>query len=197
MVKIMLIGTIMFALLVLSTALRWKLNVPEAMISLVKRITLANQPNIEFIARYADHRGYFWGRTYLMDLATIKPGEDIGFRRLMTIERSSIDPGTGLTPTILGESYANFGPAGTLIVMFIFGVFLEWFAIHGLKKKHEVMYMCAYAFMGVFLSKVATQGFSIILISAIFPIYVAYLLLATGSRFYLRSGLFSLKGYRL
>lgn len=63
-----------------------------------------------------------YGYTYLINLIMMLPGEGIDFtlwlKKIIGIDFA----GGGVTPTIIGESYMNFGYIGIIFVMFFMGI---------------------------------------------------------------------------
>lgn len=64
------------------------------------------------------------GYTYLINLIMLKPGPDLDFTLWLKEVLGISFSGGGVTPTILGEFYMNFGNMGIFIGMFIYGFFI-------------------------------------------------------------------------
>lgn len=62
------------------------------------------------------------GHTYLMNLGLLKPGPGIDFTLWLKQQVGIAFAGGGRTPSIIGESYLNFGTAFIFISMFLYGV---------------------------------------------------------------------------
>lgn len=92
------------------------------------RFFLENARNISYIIDLIPSRyEYFYGGTVLMDLKSAMPGPGIGFGGwLMGSVGGRTFYGTGqLTPTIIGEFYANGGVGLVLMGMTVYGLFLQ------------------------------------------------------------------------
>lgn len=82
------------------------------------------------------------GYTYFINLLMLRPGPDLDYtlwlKQVLGIEFS----GGGITPTILGEFYMNFGYWGIYIGMFLFGIFVA--KIDRWISKGEISFWKAY-----------------------------------------------------
>lgn len=67
------------------------------------------------------------GHTYLINIMMLKPGSDLDFTLWLKETINMSFDGGGITPTILGEFYINFGLVGIFIGMFALGVIFECF----------------------------------------------------------------------
>ena len=62
------------------------------------------------------------GYTYLINLLMLRPGPDLDFTLWLKEQLNLTYAGGGLTPTILGEFYINFGTISIYIGMFFWGI---------------------------------------------------------------------------
>ena len=86
------------------------------------RILLELPRVISYCIDLVHAEGLLWGGTYLMDISTIRLGPDIGFGDYLMIFRNPEGSLIGLaplTPSIIGESFANFGYLGVVVSPFI------------------------------------------------------------------------------
>lgn len=70
-----------------------------------------------------------YGYTYLINLIMMRPGPDLDFTLWLKDKVNIQFSGGGLTPTIIGEAYINFGFGGSLVICFLIGIlinYLEW-----------------------------------------------------------------------
>ena len=65
--------------------------------------------------------GWRLGSTYLLPVVTILPGKQQTFDAMLKDALEQKYAGGGTVPGLLGEAYANFGPAGWLVVPFLVG----------------------------------------------------------------------------
>ena len=66
--------------------------------------------------------GWRLGSTYLLPIATITPGKQRTFDAMIKDALGQTYAGGGTVPGMLGEAYANFGPAGWLLVPILIGL---------------------------------------------------------------------------
>lgn len=68
------------------------------------------------------HRNYTDGYTYLINLIMLLPGPDPDFTLWLKEQIGISFAGGGVTPTVVGEFYINFGVLGMYIGMFLMGI---------------------------------------------------------------------------
>lgn len=79
--------------------------------------------NLNYVFRAFPERVPFQnGYTYLINLIMLKPGPDLDFTLWLKEKIGISFSGGGITPTILGEFYINFGTLGIFIGMFLLGI---------------------------------------------------------------------------
>lgn len=83
------------------------------------RVNSVNINNI--LETFPDEVPYQLGYTYLINLKMLLPGPDIDFTLWLKDVLSLSFSGGGVTPTILGEFYINWGYAGVMLGSTIFG----------------------------------------------------------------------------
>lgn len=66
------------------------------------------------------------GYTYFINLLMLKPGPDLDFTLWLKQQVGINFSGGGLTPTILGEFYMNFGRVSIYFGMFLLGIISVW-----------------------------------------------------------------------
>ena len=89
-----------------------------------------------------------YGYTYLINFLMLLPGPDLDFTLWLKEQVGITFSGGGLTPTIIGEFYINFGEAFIFIGLFILGVFSVY--LNRYFKRHKesflaVFYVCQFA----------------------------------------------------
>lgn len=112
--------------------------------------------------------GWRLGWTYLQPLATVLPGKQTTFDQDIKTALQQSYVGGGTVPGLLGESYANFGPPGWLIVPFVLAVVLAW--LFGLARR--LGSPAGWALYAWALVHVANAMIGGLIVASIFP-YVA------------------------
>lgn len=77
---------------------------------------------LDKILQHVKHR--LGGETYLNDLAKLLPGQQTGtgvMLKEMLMKNNDMPDTAGITPSLLGEFFVNFGFYGTIVGMFFFG----------------------------------------------------------------------------
>ena len=86
--------------------------------------------NIHYIINeFPEHTPYQYGRTLLINLKMLLPGPDIDYTLWLKNVLELSFSGGGVTPTILGDFYINFGYIGVIIGFALLGIIvnvLEW-----------------------------------------------------------------------
>ena len=81
--------------------------------------------NLKYIQEVFPNKvNYKYGYTYLINIIMLKPGPDLDFTLWLKEVLGLKFAGGGVTPTIIGEFYINFGYIGTYIGMLILGAFI-------------------------------------------------------------------------
>ena len=154
-------------------------GVSRAFTALWDRIVMVNVGNVSWIMSFipAEH-GYLFGRSYLMDIGAMLPGPDKAFTGWLTSIRKPglADAPVGMTPTIIGESYANFGLLGVFAIPFLFGSILQasWIAV--LRRPKYIDVLALYLVCVLFAAKLALRGIGGIVATRGIPL----LLMAVG-----------------
>ena len=83
---------------------------------------------VELIIRNFNDSHYFWGSRYFADLVKLLPGSQTGANVALKYEifpnADKLPDMAGVTPSIVGEAYMNFGSSGILWIMLFMGAFL-------------------------------------------------------------------------
>lgn len=85
------------------------------------------------------------GYTYLINLIMLRPGPDLDFTLWLKEAAGMSFSGGGLTPTLFGEFYINFGIIGMYMGMFLVGMFFRY--IDNLNFKGKVGFWSAFSMM--------------------------------------------------
>jgi hypothetical protein len=119
--------------------------------------------------------GWRLGWTYLQPLATVLPGKQTTFDADVKAALGQTYAGGGTVPGLLGESYANFGPLGWLVVPGAVAVILAWLFALARRLNSPVVW----ALYGWAIVHVANAMIGGLIVASVFP-YVAVLALAAG-----------------
>lgn len=106
---------------------RGKLDTEGAINEFVIVVT-ARPAIMELIIRNFDEKNYFKGSLYYNDFKKLMPGSQVGanvdLKYAIFGNSDSMPELAGVTPSILGEAYMNFGPQGVFWVMLLIGITL-------------------------------------------------------------------------
>lgn len=99
--------------------------------------------NLQYLQNaFPEREPYQNGYTYLINLIMLLPGEDIDFT-LWLKDKLNLDfVGGGVTPTIIGESYINFGNIGAYIILFLVGILINYLDNKYSSNKSEIFWIC-------------------------------------------------------
>src|SRR3990172_667997 len=154
--KSILIGLSLFAVVFFGITY-WKLNDTPDIIGFLgqvflHRVILDNPLAVSLVADVIPQRiDFFLGKSYIMDFLSALPGPGISFGGWLFSQTPSQELfGLAmLTPTLVGEFYANFSLIGACLLMFGFGFALNNIYIKLLRSKKEaarLAFMIAVAF---------------------------------------------------
>lgn len=138
------------------------------------RILLNNPKNIQFILEFIpSQHDYLYGYSYIMDLKAIKPGPDIAFGGWLTSYQTPHLAGiAGMTPTVIGEFYANFGVLGVVFGMFIVGFILQYIYIQIIRRSKNESSLLLLSLTTLFSAWMVMGGLGSIIFSNIIPILI-------------------------
>jgi len=88
--------------------------------SVVTQTYVSTDHLARIVAAFPQRIGFLWGRGYLMDLATLRPGADVSFSHWLAARLHLARP-EWADMSIMGEFYANFGWGGTAAGMLALG----------------------------------------------------------------------------
>lgn len=83
-----------------------------------------------------------YGYTYLINFLMLLPGPDLDFTLWLKEQVGITFSGGGLTPTIIGEFYINFGEIAIFIGMFLMGVFSGF--LNSYFKRHKESFLAVF-----------------------------------------------------
>lgn len=123
--KALPIVLLLFTVLVAYGAWRNKSNLYNLYTIARSQLFVCSQNLNRVFAVFPKKVSFQYGYTYLINLIMLRPGPDLDFT-LWLKDRLQVNfSGGGVTPTILGEFYINFGYIGIYIGMLIFGFLVE------------------------------------------------------------------------
>ncbi len=92
-------------------------------------LAYVNATNLDrLLAFFPDSRGFLMGSSYVMDLSVLMPGHQPNFGEWLKQAMGLTFPGGGITIGLVGESYANWGPLGSVILAALFGALMAWWS---------------------------------------------------------------------
>ncbi|MHC4622329.1 MAG: O-antigen polymerase [Planctomycetota bacterium] len=149
-----------------------------------RRIVLNNASNLRFILNFfPDKHEYLYGASFLMDLKAVRPGPDIAFGGWLTAhKRPELAGVVGMTPTVIGEFYANFGLGGVISGMLLFGFAVQSVTAHFVRKGKRVSSIALFVFLTVNLAWAVTSGIGSLVFSRLIPILAVFALLQFSIR---------------
>ena len=112
---VVLIGLAGFSLL---TFIKLGVNIDEIDVvvdAVMYRLSMGIE-QCQSIISYADTRGFELGYSYIRDLLTLLPNYEIGTNKYLSIVISGYSDYGNFTPTIVGETYLNFGALSLLFL---------------------------------------------------------------------------------
>jgi oligosaccharide repeat unit polymerase len=140
---------------------------------------IVNNINLHYVFNtFPEKVAYQHGFTYLINFIMLRPGPDLDFTLWLKQQIGINFAGGGVTPTIIGEFYMNFGMLGAYIGMFALGILgneiYKYFIRHS-KSFLSVFYICqfAHSVSGGIANVIITVIFYTILywILMMFPLY--------------------------
>ena len=114
------------------------------------------------------------GYTYVQPLLTALPGRQTTFDQDLKDALHQEFAGGGTVPSFLGESYANFGPVGWLLVPLVLGFSLVGLYRHASARDHPAWW----ALYGYLIVAVCNSNLSGLSVASIFPLLGTVILLA-------------------
>ena len=92
---------------------------------------------------FPEQEDFQHGYTYLINIIMLRPGPDLDFTLWLKEKIGLKFAGGGITPTIIGESYLNFGTYGSYLILFLIGIlinFLDWKYFNSKKNAFWICY---------------------------------------------------------
>lgn len=124
------------------------------------------------VIEYTNKEGFEYGWSYIRDIVSLLPGPDYGTNKYLSVQIYGTELYGNLTPTILGESYLNFG------FFSVFVLFLYGFSILKVDKflRSTNEFSEFYLLIALFLVKFVVNGFSGVLPIAVFAVIIFFFL---------------------
>lgn len=113
---------------------------------ILSQLTVSSKNLTYVLAAFPSSIDYQGGYTYLINLKMLLPGPDLDFTLWLKEVLGMNYAGGGLTPTIIGEFYLNFGVAGVAIGMFLYGLLGSILYLLLLNNTFYITYYCYIAF---------------------------------------------------
>lgn len=135
--------------------------------ALLHRISMGIE-QCQKIVSYADTRGFEYGYSYIRDLLTLSPDYQVGTNKYLSIVISGRTDYGNFTPTIVGETYLNFGVLSLLfLAMYPLGVHFL-----GRYMAADSRYLEIKVMLALIMVKMIVNGFSGMISAVVFCCFV-------------------------
>lgn len=104
--------------------------------------------------------GAMWGRTLLMDVATIMPGKQVDYQSWLKSVVGIEFEGFGIPPTIMGDLFVNFRYPGIVVGCVTFGFCVRQLYCWCLSRLNPLLGILVYIIMIEYMTKIVTSGLS-------------------------------------
>lgn len=122
---------------------------------LIENIIVVGNINLSYIFRVFPNSLEFQdGYTYIINFLMLKPGPDLDFTLWLKQALNISFNGAGVTPTILGEFYINFGYIGMYLGMFLIGIITKLVDKNTINKENSLLN----SIITVYLARSITGG---------------------------------------
>lgn len=178
-IKVIFLGLCILLFLVLFSIFRSSTvsnNITELLINTFVKEAYVSCINIKYVwDTFPERHTFLYGYGYLINFIMLKPGPDLDFtltlKEIIGLEFS----GGGVTPTILGEFYLNFGLIGICLGMFFFGFIFN--KISRMFKTTDMYYFPAFLLVNCILAiraGLANEEISVLL-NTVMYIFICYI----------------------
>jgi len=155
MIRVVILGSIILLLLNVYSAIRGGSVLDVSFSVLLQSLLMDNAQNGVVNLRYIfnafpDDHEFLKGYGYLINIIMLRPGPDLDFTLTLKEILGLSFVGGGVTPTIIGEFYLNFGLVGTYLGIFVFGVLLA--KVNKWMKKTDLYFWPAYILVQLVVS---------------------------------------------
>ncbi len=154
--RILTIGAILLILICTLGILRDRLSGVEES-SFISTLTATLENGSVNLNRVLEHfpekSNYKYGYTYLINIIMLRPGPDLDFTLWLKEEMNMTFSGGGVTPTLVGEFYINFGYMGAFIGFSLMGIIAAY-----LDRKYEKLDKAYYISVLVWCFLNTTRG---------------------------------------
>lgn len=133
--------------------------------------------NLNYIYNiFPSEYNYQLGYTFLINLIMLLPGEGIDFTLWLKEKIGISFAGGGVTPTIIGEGYINFGYIGVILIMLIVGIIGKKLNDSYFDKNSNIIWTSylIIIFVGVFKGGIANEIVSLLTIGFLHLCYNIY-----------------------
>lgn len=127
--KMAVLFIVLFSFLILVGAYRRGGGIDMASLTMEAGITIVARPAmLEMILNHFDSANIMHGAGYFADFRKLLPGSQVGqnvdLKYLVFPNADKMPALAGVTPSLIGEAYLNFGKVGVIIVPFVLGFLL-------------------------------------------------------------------------
>lgn len=126
-------------------------------------------------AFFPSMESYMLGKSYLIDIITLLPGSQPHFGSWLKDRLSLEFAGGGVTQTVIGEFYLNWGWTGIVLGMFALGLTLR--ILYHVLTKRQSLPISRFVFMvllSISLMKMVSSGIGLVLLFDTLPLMLVY-----------------------
>ncbi len=149
-------------------------NIDKVIGSLVSTMGVSSI-NLNYIFdAFPDNVPFQYGYTYWLGIGMLLPGPDIDATLWLKDALNLQYAGGGLTPSIIGEFFINFGYAGVFIGMILLGIICR---LIDNSAKEKRIHRCIYYVIMLYMARIVGSGISTFFILATWFVLITFIIL--------------------
>lgn len=137
-----------------------------------------NSINLNYIFNaFPSSINFQYGKTFLINIKMLLPGDDDDFTLWLKKSLKLDFSGGGVTPTILGEAYMNFGYFGIILIMFLTGRIAKSLNNRYLNNNKDKVWICYLTILlcSTFRSGYANIEINLLVLCSLYIFYIIFL----------------------
>ncbi len=133
---------------------------------------------------FPNKTSFQYGKTYLINFIMLRPGPDDDFTLWLKKQIGLSFIGGGVTPTLLGEGYMNFGYVGIFLLPFIVGIISNILNQKYMYNKKEIAWItCVFVkLIDIFRGGIANSSIGILILLMVYIFYKMLFSIKYGNR---------------